>query len=257
MPSLIVPFRNTDKYRLENLLAVEAYYFSSFPEWQVIIIEQDINPSLKLEQFSGSPTLLFAYNGGLFNKSWAINIGVQHANEHVLIIADADLLVEPKDLSKSIEAVESELDVVRPFQRLIDLNETESQQFLNTADLNTLNSPEHGFNRGYINEQLCLAGGLFLIKKPFFAKVNGFDERFEGWGGEDDAFSLKIQSYSHKTAILKKGIAWHLWHPRLKAENSDAYQQNCRLLLDYKGDDFMADTKCSEVSIGEIDKYSK
>ena len=257
MPSLIIPFRNSDRYRLANLLAVEKFYHSQFPEWQVIIVEQDAAPTLKLNFFAGSPKLIFAFNAGLFNKSWAINIAFMQSNEQVLLIGDADMVVESIALKRSLEAVEQELDVVRPFRNLVDLDQNETRSFLDSGSIES--STKHStLDRNHLNESLCLTGGFFLIKSEYFRKLKGFDERFEGWGGEDDAFSLKVQAVSSKTAILREGIAWHCWHPRAKVQEDQTYQNNCLLLAEYKNiDAVMSCVQEEKYQIGQIDKYKQ
>lgn len=255
MPTLIIPFRNSDRYRLANLLAVESFYYSQFPEWQVIIVEQDAKPTLELNFFAGSPKLIFAFNAGLFNKSWAINIAFKQSTEQVLLIGDADMVVAPTALKKSLDAVDQELDVVRPFRNLIDLDQKETQCFLDSGSIEN-STKDSMLDRNYANESLCLAGGFFLIKNECFGKLKGFDERFEGWGGEDDAFSIIVQSVSNKTAILREGIAWHCWHPRSKAQEGQAYKKNCLLLAEYKNiDTVMSYIQDEKYQIGQLNKY--
>ena len=260
MPSLIIPFRNSAQPRLHNLLAVEAFYFQHFPHWQVIIVEQDGKPSLNASQFKGTPTIIFADNPDLFNKAWAVNIGYQHADKETVVIADADLIVAPNDLSHSIQAIEQGLDMVRPFRQLIDLDQTQTQRFIATGTCPDQPVENQGYDRHYLGESLCLAGGLFIIKGAFFERLNGFDERFEGWGGEDDAFSIAVHASTNKSAIYKNGVAWHLWHPRLGVNQSQHYQQNCRLLQAYQGmnsEDDQRQQRQSNIEIGKLDKYQR
>ena len=40
-----------------------------------------------------------------------------------------------------------------------------------------------------------MAGGIFIIQREFFARAGGFDERFTGWGGEDDDMSNRIKHH--------------------------------------------------------------
>lgn len=260
MPSLIIPFRNSAKSRLHNLLAVEAFYFQHFPHWQVIIVEQDGKPSLKANQFKGTPTIIFANNPDLFNKSWAINIGYQHTDKEILVIADADLIVAPNDLKHSIQAIKQELEMVRPFRQLIDLDQPQTQRFIATGACPDQPVESQGYDRHYLGESLCLAGGLFIIKSDFFDRLNGFDERFEGWGGEDDAFSIAVNAATNKSAIYKRGVAWHLWHPRSGVNQSKYYQQNCRLLQAYQDMNSKGDKRLqrqSNIEIGRLDKYQR
>ncbi|MDR2120104.1 MAG: glycosyltransferase family 2 protein [Tannerella sp.] len=46
-----------------------------------------------------------------------------------------------------------------------------------------------------------------------FIRVNGYDEFFEGWGGEDYDFASRLTNCGIKRLTLKfSGIVYHLWH---------------------------------------------
>jgi hypothetical protein len=45
-------------------------------------------------------------------------------------------------------------------------------------------------------------------------RVNGFDERFEGWGGEDDDLRTRlVQAGVTMRSIRDLSVSYHLWHP--------------------------------------------
>ncbi|MDR3212270.1 MAG: glycosyltransferase family 2 protein [Planctomycetota bacterium] len=57
-----------------------------------------------------------------------------------------------------------------------------------------------GCNMGFFRKD-CLA-------------VNGFDENFQTYGGEDNDFTRRLIAYGIRRKFLRFGaIAWHLWHP--------------------------------------------
>ena len=59
-----------------------------------------------------------------------------------------------------------------------------------------------------------LAGGDFGVWRSDFARVNGFDERFEGWGQEDDDLGLRLRAAGVRLAsILDATCSLHIWHP--------------------------------------------
>jgi glycosyltransferase involved in cell wall biosynthesis len=60
-----------------------------------------------------------------------------------------------------------------------------------------------------------LFGGNMGIYREDYLKVNGYDERFEGWGCEDDDLRLRLrQSGLQIRSILGWTRTYHLWHPR-------------------------------------------
>ena len=59
-----------------------------------------------------------------------------------------------------------------------------------------------------------LCGGNFGLWRADFQRVNGFDENFEGWGGEDTDLGFRLRQAGVKIAsILRWTYTYHLWHP--------------------------------------------
>ena len=59
-----------------------------------------------------------------------------------------------------------------------------------------------------------LAGGDFGLWRGDFERVNGFDERFEGWGQEDDDLGLRLRAAGVRLeSILDATCSLHVWHP--------------------------------------------
>jgi glycosyltransferase involved in cell wall biosynthesis len=58
-----------------------------------------------------------------------------------------------------------------------------------------------------------LAGGNFSVCSEDFARVNGFDERFVGWGQEDDDLGLRLRASGVRLeSILDRTWTLHVWH---------------------------------------------
>lgn len=59
-----------------------------------------------------------------------------------------------------------------------------------------------------------LAGGNFGVWRRDFEMVNGFDERFVGWGQEDDDLGLRLRAAGIKLeSIVGRTFSLHVWHP--------------------------------------------
>jgi len=58
-----------------------------------------------------------------------------------------------------------------------------------------------------------LAGGDFGVWRADFERVNGFDERFVGWGQEDDDLGLRLRAAGLRLeTILGLTHSLHVWH---------------------------------------------
>jgi cellulose synthase/poly-beta-1,6-N-acetylglucosamine synthase-like glycosyltransferase len=103
--------------------------------------------------------------------------------------------------------------------------------------------------RAAIGENLVLCGGAFAMRRDAFVGLGGWDERFLGWGGEDDALSYKLQRRRLSTVELDESAALHLWHPRPPARTlgQPHYRANQALLEGYRSLDEPAFERLLEV----------
>jgi glycosyltransferase involved in cell wall biosynthesis len=59
-----------------------------------------------------------------------------------------------------------------------------------------------------------LTGGDFGVWRSDFERVNGFDERFVGWGQEDDDLGLRLRAAGVRLeSVLDLTCSLHVWHP--------------------------------------------
>lgn len=58
--------------------------------------------------------------------------------------------------------------------------------------------------------------------KEDYIRINGYDEFFEGWGGEDYDFASRMMNSGVERLYLKfSGIVYHLWHNDLYMQSKD------------------------------------
>ena len=259
--SYLITWRaGSDASRRDNLLAVLAW-LAQFPEIEVVLVEQDDAP--RLESSLPHPTCrqIFAYNPGPFNKSWGFNLAFRHASTPLLAFGDADIIIPKAQLRQAIDACASNSVVVNPYRRIIDLNEEETQQVRQGAyDLIPLRPVDSASNREAIGERVVFCGGLFLIRRDAFIHLGGWDERFRGWGGEDDAMTYKVERARLPALELDTMPALHLYHPRLRENTFEQahYAANRALLAEYRDYTDQQLFRLAEImlqSMGHREKY--
>lgn len=62
--------------------------------------------------------------------------------------------------------------------------------------------------------------GVYAVPRTLWDEVEGFDERFIGWGFEDIVFMIACTAIGgghHRVP----GVIWHLWHPRGEEQHDD------------------------------------
>jgi hypothetical protein len=78
-----------------------------------------------------------------------------------------------------------------------------------------------------------LCGGLVIFQRQFLVLLGGWDERFLGWGGEDNAMDIKVQRAGLHGVMLAESPGFHLAHRRVGATiAADPYYRNNLALLE-------------------------
>ncbi|MCG8310037.1 MAG: galactosyltransferase-related protein [Cytophagales bacterium] len=201
-------------------------------EIEIVLIEQD--KTQKIDPTTLPPTCkhIFAYNNGLFNRAWGLNVGFRHSSGKAIAFADNDILADREILRDSLTLCHDEYDydAIKPFDRVTDLDEGETKKILAGNQFLDFSV----FNEAKFRIGLSFCGGLVVFRRRAYEQLGGFDERFIGWGGEDDAMS-KFKIPLLRKAYVVKENAYHLWHERSVNDGrlQPNYKNNLRLLREY------------------------
>lgn len=230
--SCVIPFRDRGPDRRDNLLATIDWY-SGLEKTELLVVEQDERSTIDPAALSADVRHLFLYNPGAFNKSWAFNVGAINAAGEVLAFIDGDLLVAPAVIQACFEQCGRGMQAINPYSALIDLDRERSAQCRRTGHL--ADGLGHTINRDYKGQYLCFCGGAYVMRKDAYLDLGGQDERFRGWGGEDDAMSMKVGLLEH-IAVNRNAVAYHLFHAPVTPdpEAHTWYRENLALLEEYR-----------------------
>jgi GT2 family glycosyltransferase len=227
--------RATTTERVRNLRLV-LDWLNEMDGLETLVVEQADRPSLDPRNLPASCRVMFVRNPGPFNKSWGFNVGFRATTADVLVFADADILVNRGHLAQALAVCAGGGEAARPWSDIVDLTEDE------TADLAEgrldLSQVEVGARRGAgrPGEHPPLCGGAYVIRREVYERLGGQDERFFGWGGEDDAMSIKVATLCRRIARVRDGTAFHLCHPRHSSLpiGDASYRSNVSLLREYR-----------------------
>lgn len=67
---------------------------------------------------------------------------------------------------------------------------------------------------GLVRARKLRCSSHFAVSKGDMVAINGYDECFEGWGGEDEDMALRMMLAGLQPhSLITKSRAMHLWHP--------------------------------------------
>ena len=239
--SYIICYRHSPD-RMKNLLKV-IDWLENF-NCEIVIVEQDISKKFGVER--SFINHIFTKSNKPFNRSWAFNCGALKTKSDIIVCGDCDLIIDVPEFNDCVYYMRtSDCQCLSPFKTVIDLKQDESE-IVNIDKWKDIQ------RKGRIG--VNLTGGIVLYKKPAFMNIAGWNEDFEGWGGEDDYMSFKSQSF------LKCGVkpyrCYHMWHPPAK-KVPELYSSNLKILRDVRKRDknsFLKEFEERRDIIGNVDK---
>ena len=221
--SYIFTYRQIAQDRYENLIKVLDWLNTIDDDFECIIVEQDKDKKLKLpdKEYKFDIIHKWYFNDKLFNRSWGFNLATKLANTNILFFADSDMIVPQKSIIECTNLlIDDVLDSVKPFNKLIDLNSNQLRELDVTQDVCNIvlekgeNNPLRG-GWGY-------GSGIVAYTKKALEKIHGWDERFEGWGGEDDVQYQKTRLLLRSKMLNYK--CYHLYHTRGKNNGTNLHE---------------------------------
>ena len=204
--SIIISHKSRSEERLRNLRIVVKWLISTVrksDKVELIIVEQGEKRTVCSEEFDNASLPIkckFVYKKGLFNKSWGYNVGAKMASYNNLLFIDNDIILSREAIKRGYKLFKH-VDAVRFYDRLYALSERETQALVERF--------EYPPQTSRILRDFSVPGGFFLIRKKLFYKLGGWNEEFEGWGGEDDAFAHKMSKHTVAAVTIP---AFHLHH---------------------------------------------
>lgn len=160
------------------------------------------------------------------------NNGIRNASGDYLIFLDGDFLVLPDSIRNHSERAKpgtflagrckylSEEQTNKLFT--LALSDKIIQDFYLQLPEKPIIKEHKEFIKYGILRKLGLAssrkqtfGGHFSAYKKDIESINGYDENFVGWGGEDQDFALRmVKAGFIGHSVIRTARILHLWHPR-------------------------------------------
>lgn len=168
-----------------------------------------------------------------FNRAASRNMAfdIARAEGHeVVVVCDADTIIEAAPLTEAISQAVGDDVVHFPFNRYRRLTRHSSIVVMGGVDPRAVPADA---------ESVGGVGGCMVASPWGWARAGGMDDRFTGWGYEDSAFALAIESLIGPLA-RHEGCAHHLWHADEATIGSPSAAENALLFDRYECSDDMA-----------------
>jgi hypothetical protein len=242
---VIIPFRDSARgQRLRNLIACLRALADQDPVdalVRVTVIEADAADRSRADLAPLADRYLHVYKDGLFNKSWVVNVGLRDAQRYptahprrLVCVLDADTLVERAFLSRNLARFDAPGHRAHlTFRWSLSMDDAATRYAIRRRVADLAPSVETGSLRGLLLREPT--GGAMWVEAWLLHGIGGFDERFEGWGGEDDDVTKRIAQ--HAPLVRFDDTLLHLNHPRPDMTRADGTAHNAHLLSNHLGGD--------------------
>lgn len=187
--SLLIPFASEDIRRLQIFDWVEARWEDTCPGFEMCIGHDEPND---------------------FNRSKARNKAFEESTGEIIVISDADTACPIDNVLGALKFIENgSTGWVIAHTEYYSLTE-EYTDWLITQPPGMVLSPPFPCNWRMVNKSQA---GVLVMTRRAYERAGGYDERFDGWGYEDNEFAVRLtRQVGPPTRIY--GPMLHLWHPR-------------------------------------------
>ncbi|TDU04461.1 galactosyltransferase-like protein [Streptomyces sp. 846.5] len=247
---VVIPFRDpATGARTRNLVACLLALRDqdhAHGKCQVTVVEADTRPRHRdlLEGLVDS--YLFAPHDGRFNKSWTVNVGVAADDRRARFtcVLDGDFLIDRSFISRNSERLAAGGHTAHVCcRRALFLDEASTAAAIRLRCQERAASTPERILRGVVLRDP--PGGALWVRTDAFHCIGGFDERFEGWGGEDEDITRRLGRDGEFRRYDDQLL--HMDHPRppMRTEENQSFNGHVEMMTWTGGNGF-----------GDVAKYS-
>ena len=193
--SIIISYRNREEHLSILLPRLKEIFINT--SYEIIIAEQD--------------------NDEKFQKNSLYNIATQKATGDLFIFHDVDYYP-----GNNVSYYTTSDVPLYPVRNLIFLNQEGTQR-----DFNDIPEGYRNFHQNVGDH----SGGVFVLHRELFYKMNGLNPYYKGWGKEDDDTRNRLRLLGYNWKRNEEGVFYGLYHVHNYPEHDDVDFINNHILL--------------------------
>lgn len=219
---IIIAHHNENSFRERNIIEIINYYVDLIKDTsRIIVVEQNTNTPLPVH-----PCVLHIheqYDTDQFWKTKLLNRGIKESDKEAFLIIDSDAILPSTAMQYINDTPVESISLLFPYNQVKMMNESETRRWIKTKEVPTT------VDTSYQKLNICYTGFFMAVTRKTYEAINGFDECYVGWGGEDDAFVIKALRICNVEKIPFESKISHMYHPRKDTDKhliSKQYKQN-------------------------------
>ena len=193
--SIIISYRNREEHLSILLPRLKEIFINT--SYEIIIAEQD--------------------NDEKFQKNSLYNIATQKATGDLFIFHDVDYYP-----GNNVSYYTTSDIPLYPVRNLIFLNQEGTQR-----DFDDIPEGYRNFHQNVGDH----SGGVFVLHRELFYKMNGLNPYYKGWGKEDDDTRDRLRLLGYNWKRNEEGVFYGLYHVHNYPEHDDVDFINNHILL--------------------------
>lgn len=211
--SVVIPVRDRAGTRLENCL--RSLRWQEFDGGIEIVVSDfgsrpDEVAPLQALCARHDARLVRTETDALWNRSRALNVGIQASAGRYILCTDADMLFSPDFCSAIVDAQREYDDRALVLCRCHDLPESVAEEPRALEEFDALRAQA-------AVRMTSGTGACQAATRDYFFAVRGYDEAYEYWGAEDNDMVSRAGRYGLQSVWLPERPAMlHQWHPTMK-----------------------------------------
>lgn len=226
---VVIPLRDrVGGDRVRNLLACVASLRDQSADpglMTVTVLEADTEPRWRHLVEPVADRYIFGAHDGAFNRSWAANAGVMHSATEApyVCVLDADILVDHRFIERNLDRMRrGTYDAHLPFVTFVQMDAPASNLAIRRRCVHGDPDVPMAHLRALLLRDV--PGACLWARREFYERLGGHDERYEGWGGEDDDLLARMQLAGTVQRFDDQFL--HMAHPRPSMAGPDGRPYN-------------------------------